>query len=346
MTLTRTTQRAFPSITVASRQRSSSLSSSASPELLHLSDLSTHTVDGYSSAKLPPPTEEHGTTAPVFEPGSPLYPGNHSQTSQLQPGNLTRQEAIGGYLEEADLPSEDSRGQQDAHPQSVGSDEESPVQHSSSVSAHGAKEEAVPSTPESAAPSSHVSHVHLPLSPRTTIHSLSPLISSPHIDSDPKPAPKELLPVRPRSSASSPDEGVGLSSPPEWCRNTERVGQQDPCTLYRTSERSVVSPTPQTTEAAGSLSLEKGCRFGGCYCINSFVELYSDVCVFPLKCCRCCCLINQAAVRSCSTSLRQKLTSLTPPWRAPTQVRSASLVYLQDTFCCLTEVKCEQSLFS
>lgn len=51
--------------------------------------------------------------------------------------------------------------------------------------------------------------------------------------------------------------------------------------------------------------------------------IYSDHPVLPLKRCRFCCLINRAAVRSCFTSLRLTLPSpLTPPWKAPTQVRS------------------------
>ncbi|XP_056868006.1 mucin-19 isoform X2 [Takifugu flavidus] len=256
VTLTRTPRRAFASITIASRRRSSSPSSSASPELLHLSELSTDAVDGDAAEKLPPTTEEHRETepTPAFEPGSLLSQGNQSQTSQLQPGTQTRQVAFGGQLEEADVPSKASSREPDTDTQSVGHGEESTVQYGC-VSARGAKEEAAPSPPESPAPSGHVSHVHLALSPRTSSHRLIPLIPSPHTDSDPAMRPEELLSVMRRSSASSPDEGVGLSSPLEWCRNTELMRQQGLLTLYRTGarlpsaiHREVVSP--QTTEAA------------------------------------------------------------------------------------------------
>lgn len=261
MTLTRTPRRAFTSITIASRRRSSSPSSSASPELLHLSELSTDAADANAAEKLPPTTEEHrkAEPTPAFEPGSLLSQEKQSQTSQLQPGTQTRQVAIGGQLEEADVPTEASSREPDTDTQSVGHGEESSVQYGC-VSARGATEEAAPSPPESPAPSGHVSHVYLTLSPITSSHSLIPVITSPHTDSDPAMRPKALLSVRHRSSATSPDEGVGLSSPPEWCRNTELLRQKGPCTLYRTGERlpsaihrEVVSP--QTTEAAGRLSL-------------------------------------------------------------------------------------------
>lgn len=260
VTLTGTPRRAFTSITIASRRRSSSPSSSASPELLHLSELSTHAVDGHAAEKLPPTTEEHSKPTPAFEPGSLLSRDKQSQTAQLQPGTQTRQVAIGGQLEDADIPTEAWSREPDTDTQPVGHGDESSVQYGC-VSAGGAKEEAAPPPPESPAPSGHVSHVHLSLSPRTSSPSLIPLITSPHTDSDPAMRPKALLSVRRRSSASSPDEGVGLSSPPEWCRNTELMGQQGPCTLYRTGarlpsaiQREVVSA--QTTEAAGRLSLD------------------------------------------------------------------------------------------
>lgn len=327
MTLTRTPRRAFTSITVASRRRSSSPSSSASPDLLHLSELSTDAVDD-AAEQLPPTTEEHRNTEPTaaFEPGSLLSQGTQSQTSQLQPGTQTRQVAIGGHLEEADVPTEASSRGADTDTQSVGHGEESSVPYGC-VSVCGAEEEAAPSPPESPAPSGHVSHAHLTLSPRTSSHSLIPLMPSLH----PAMWPEELLSDRRRSSPSSPDEGVGLSSPAEGCRSTQLMRQQGPCTLYRTGQR-LPSPlrrgvvSPQTTEAAGRLSPEnKGLSpisWGGGCCGNSVPHCLL-VFIFPLKRCRFCCLINRAAVRSCFTSLSLKLPSLlTPPWRAPTQVRS------------------------
>lgn len=276
MTLSRTPRRALTPVTVASRRPSSSPSSSASPELLHLSELSTDAAE-----KLPPTTQEHRKTepTPAFEPGGLLAQGNQSQTSQLQPGTQTRQVAIGGQVEEADVPTEAwSRGP-DTETQSVGHGEESSVQ-GGCVSAPGAKEVAAPPPPASPAPSGHVSHVHLTLLPTTCSHSLVPLTTPPHTDSDPATRPEELLSVRRLSSASSPDEGVGLCSPPEWCRNTELMRQLGGYTLYRTGERLASAirgevVAPQTPEAAGRLSLEneaRSCRppisWRGCCCGN------------------------------------------------------------------------------
>lgn len=319
MTLTRTNPQAFTSITIASRRRATSPSPSASPapELLHLSELSTDTVDGD-----PPTTEEQRTTteaAFVFELSSLLYQGNRSLNSQRNPGIQSRRDAAGGRLEEALLPPEDSGTQQDTLTLSV---------LPGCGSAREGEEAAAPSTPESPGRPGHVSHVHLTLSPKSTSHSLTPLVTSPSMDSGSALTPKELLPVRHRSSASSPDEGVGLASPPEWYRNTEPMRQQDTCTLYRTSDRlmaqsftasqrAVESPRPQTTEAPGRLCLEHGCR---CVCLflvgrllinvfNDKVMLrYSTDVVFLLKHPRSCGLINQKAARSCFTSLKEKLT--------------------------------------
>lgn len=278
MTLTRTHPRAFTSITIASRRRAASPSPSASPApgLLHLSELSTGTVGGD-----PPTTEEQRTTteaAFVFELSSLLYQGNQSLNSQPNPGIQSRRDATGGRLEEALLPPGDSGTQQGTLTRTCGH-EVLP----GCGSAREGEEAAAPSTPESPARSGHVSHVHLTLSPKSTSHSLTPLITSPPVDSGSALTPKELLPVRHRSSASSPDEGVGLASPPEWYRNTEPMRQraaerEDTCTPYRTSDglmaqsfpasqRAVESPRPQTTEAPGRLSLEHGCR---CVCLFVF----------------------------------------------------------------------------
>lgn len=331
VTLTRTNQPTFTSITIASRRRSTSPTPSASPapELLHLSELSTVEVDGKPPERLPPTTEEQKEAEPasVLEPSSLLYQSN----SQVNPGNQTRQGAIGGHLEEALLPSEDSGRQQDTQGQSCGHQEALPVQHGC-VPTLRAEEAAAPSVPESPAQSGHVSHVHLTLLPRTRSRSPSPLVTSPQISSGSAPTPKELVPVR-LGSATSPDEGVGLTSPPEWCRSTELMRRpaaerEDTCTLYRASEalrsqpfkdhRAAPSARPQTAQAPGT----NGCRFE-VVSVNSVVFSYPNDPLFLLKCCRFCCRINPAAVRTSFTSLKQKLTCLpTPPWRAPTQVCS------------------------
>lgn len=268
VSLTRTNPQPFTSVTMASRRRSTSPPPSASPapEPLHLSELSTDTVDGRSAERLPPTTEQQRNTveaASVSEPSRLLYRGSRSLNSQQNPGIQSRQDATGGHLEEALLLPEDSGTQQDTLTQTCGH-EALP----GCGSAHEAEEVVDPSAPEPPAPSGHVSHVRLSLSPKSTSHSLTPLVTSPPMSPGSALAPKEVLPVRLRSSASSPEEGVGLASPPEWYRNTEPLGQQAPeredtCSLNRSSDRLMsqsFTANHRATEAPGRLSLEQGCR--------------------------------------------------------------------------------------
>lgn len=252
VTLTRTNLRTFTSITIASRRRSTSPSPSASPapELLHLSELSTDTVAGNLF---------------VSEPSGLLDQGHRSLNSQRDRGIQSRQDAVGGQSEEAVLPPEDTLTQACGH-------EVLP----DCGSAHEGEAAAAPSSPGSPGRSSHVSHLHLTLSPKGSRRSLTPLITSPNMSSGLAPTPKEVLSVRLRSSASSPDEGVGLASPPEWDRTTEPMRRraperEDTCTLHRTSDRpmsqsstadhrAVEPPRPQSTQTPGRPSLEHGYR--------------------------------------------------------------------------------------
>lgn len=86
VTLPRTNPRSFTSITIASRRRSSS---SAPPELLRLSELSTDTVDGR-----PPPAAE---AAFLYEPSSLLHQGSpgiqstHQEAALLPPEDALTQ---------------------------------------------------------------------------------------------------------------------------------------------------------------------------------------------------------------------------------------------------------------
>lgn len=292
VTLPRTNPRALTSITIATRRRSTSPSPSTSPapplspgpEPLHLTELSTVAVDHpKANWQLSPTTdqEDETTTEPasVFEPSSNLYTRNQNLTSQAAAVQM-RQDAVGGQFEEPAPPSRDLGRQQDNNTQSFSRDDKLSVQDSSiSGVAHEAERATGSSTSESPARSGHVSHVHLTLSPKATNHSLATAVHSSHMDAVAGLPRKEFLALRHSlSAATSPDEGVGLSSPPEWYDNREPIRQRaseraDTSTLFKTavpqgrmtstssqsftpSHRAVVSQRPLTTESPGTLLIK------------------------------------------------------------------------------------------
>lgn len=213
----------------------------------------------------------------VFEPSSSLYTRNQNLMSQSAPGNQKRQDALGGQFEEPPPPSQ-GLGREDVNAkddnlQSFRRNDELSVQDSSvSGVGHEAEQATGSSTSESPARTGHVSHVHLTLSPKATDHSLAAAVHSSHADAVTGLPRKEFVPLRHSSSAaSSPDEGVGLSSPPEWYDNREPIrepgpGRADTSTLFKTavlqgrktstSHRVVVSPRPSTTETPGRLEMK------------------------------------------------------------------------------------------
>lgn len=120
----------------------------------------------------------------------------------------------------------------------------------------------ISSTSDPPGRTSHVSHVHLTFPPKATGRS-SPAVLSSH--STAALLPKDFVPLRQSSSAlSSPDEGVGLSSPPEWNEPREPIGPRperaDTSTQFRTSTtpqsfkppHRVALPRLLTTETPGS----------------------------------------------------------------------------------------------
>ncbi|XP_039993980.1 uncharacterized protein alms1 isoform X2 [Xiphias gladius] len=263
--LPRTTPRALTSITIATRRRSTSPSPSTSPvppispapEPLHLTELSTGAV-GHPEAHRPPTQNEEDKTtrepASVFEPGSSLYTRKQSLNSQLMSGNQKRKDAVGGQFEEPPPPSQgfnrEDKNIKDDNTQSFQRHELS-LEDSSVSGAHGVEKTIVSSTSESPTTTGHVSHVHLTLSPKATDHSLSAAVHSSDADAVTGLPRREFVPLRRSSSAAtSPDEGVGLGSPPEWFdtrqpkkqRGHERV---DISTLFKT-----VVPQGRTTPAS------------------------------------------------------------------------------------------------
>ncbi|XP_037652651.1 platelet binding protein GspB isoform X1 [Sebastes umbrosus] len=278
VTLPRTNLQALTSITIATRKRSTSPSPSTppasplspAPELLHLAELSTGAVQ-LPNRQLPPMEQEDEA---VFEPSSSLDTRNKNLTSP-SPGNQKRQNAVGGQFEEPPPPLQGlGRNDVNATEDNVEffrRDDELSVQDGSvSGVSHKAEQATGSSTSESPARTGHVSHVHLTLSPKATDHSLSTAALSSHSDAVTGLPRKEFVPLRPSSSAaSSPAEGVGLSSPPKWHDAREPKRQRVPerpetSTLFKTAvpqrrktstsaqsftprHRVVVSPRPFTT---------------------------------------------------------------------------------------------------
>ncbi|XP_033499268.2 ALMS1 centrosome and basal body associated protein isoform X1 [Epinephelus lanceolatus] len=273
VTLARTNPQALTSITIATRRRSTSPSPSTSPappispapELLHLAELSTGAPEQPKANRQLPSTideEDEATRDPasVFELSSSLNIGNQNLTSTR---SRRRQDAVGGQFEEPskDLGGEDVKAKED-NTQSVRRDGEVSV-HDSSVS--GAIHKAEQTTGSSPTRTGHVSHVHLTLSPKATD------VFPSHADAVTGLPRKEFVPLRHSFAATSPDEGVGLSSPPEWYDTREpirlrRPERADTSTLFKTTvprdrmiststqsftprHRVVVSPRPSTTEA-------------------------------------------------------------------------------------------------
>ncbi|XP_054470241.1 platelet binding protein GspB [Anoplopoma fimbria] len=280
VTLPRTNPHALTSITIATRKRSPSPSPSTSsapplspaPELLHLTELSTveHPKD---KSVLPPSMEEEEDEA-ARKPSLVSEPSNNL-TPLSAPGNQKRQDTVGGQLEGPPPPSL-GLCREDViagivNRQSSRQDDELSVQDSSvSGVSHEAEQATGSSTPEPAARTGHISRVLLTLSPKTTDHSSATVVQSSHVTHAVKELPhKEFVPLRHSSSAAtSPDEGVGLSSPPEWYDGREPVRQRVPeraetSTLFKTAVPQGrmtststqaftpchrVSPRPSTTE--------------------------------------------------------------------------------------------------
>ncbi|XP_042243925.1 mucin-5AC isoform X2 [Thunnus maccoyii] len=270
VTLPRTNAQALTSITIATRRRSTSPSSSASPvpplspapEPLHLNELSTETVEHPADRKFPPTLDEADKStrvpASVFEPSGSLYTRKQNLIPQSAPGNQRRQDAVGGQYEEPPpssqgLDREDVNVREDNTP-SFKQDDELSIQDSS-VSGVGAEQATVSPTVESQARTGHISHVHLTLSPKTTDHSVATAVSSSHANNAGPGLPrKEFVPLRHSSSATtSPDEGVGLCSPPEWYEireptGTRRPERADTSTLFKPveSHRRMTSTSTQS----------------------------------------------------------------------------------------------------
>ncbi|XP_040917064.1 platelet binding protein GspB [Toxotes jaculatrix] len=267
----RTNPRAVTSITIATRRRSASTSPSTSsaspispaPEPLHLAELSTGAIE-HLKANRPPTQNEEGEAsrepASVFEPSRSLYTRKQAvnfcqEGTKFLSGSQKRQDAVGGRFKEPPPPSQGLNREdvniKDDNSQSFLRDDELSIQDSSGSSAHGAEQTMGSRTSASPTRTGHVSHVHLTLSPKATDHSLATAVHPSRADAVAGLPRGEFVPLRHASSAaSSLDEGVGLSSPPEWYDTREPKRQRvreraDTSTLFK-----AVVPTGRTTSTS------------------------------------------------------------------------------------------------
>ncbi|XP_019961198.2 serine-rich adhesin for platelets [Paralichthys olivaceus] len=251
VTLPRTNPRALTSISIATCRRSTSPSPSTSPappispasEPLHPSELST-AVEHLKVNRPPPQNEEKTTREPTsgFEPSSRLYTWKQSRNSQLMSGNQKRQDAVGGQFEKPPSPlqvlNREDVNITDDNTQSFHRDDLF-TRDISASGVHGAERTTESSTSESPAVAAHVSRVHLTLSTKAADRSLASTERSSPADAATVLPRREFVLLRHSpSTASSPDEGVGLSSPPEWYetrgpREQRGLERADTSTLFK-----------------------------------------------------------------------------------------------------------------
>ena len=249
---------ALTSISIATCRRSTSPSPSTSPappispasEPLHPSEL--WTTEEHLKVSRPPTQNEEKTTT-----------RKQSLDSQLLSGNQTRQDAVGGQFENPPPPLQilNRKDQRD----------DLFIWDSSVPGAHGAERTTGSSPSESPATAAHVSHVHLTLSPKAADPSSASALSSGRAGAATETSRREFVLLRHSpSAASSPDEGVGLSSPPEWNETGEPRGRADTSAMFKSvvprrritsapkqaftpRPRPEVTKRPFTHEAAGLL---------------------------------------------------------------------------------------------
>ncbi|XP_041668480.1 uncharacterized protein alms1 [Cheilinus undulatus] len=213
VTLPRTNPLALTSITISTRRRSTSPSPSTSPapplspalEKLHLDELTTEAGEEENKANR-----------------------NQNLIPQSTSGFMKRQDTVGGQFEEAPFPlqelSEENLSNKE-NTQAFLRDQELSFQESSVSGVRQELEQtAGSSTSGPQARTGHVSHVHVTLSPKASDPRSASALHFGHTDAVSALPQKEFIPLRRSPSAvSSSDEGVGLSSPPEWYDNREPV---------------------------------------------------------------------------------------------------------------------------
>lgn len=176
----------------------------------------------------------------------------------------------------------------------------------------------------------HVSYAHITLSPKSAVgHSLAPAGQPRH-----------------SSSLLSPDEGLGLSSPPEWSEHREPMKERVQPSSSPTTQFQPMSdvpegrgsslfttfrpPTTVTSPRDATRARVRNSESPG-KSTNTHTQTHTHAQFSPMpdasSLCQflSCCLTNLTAVKNFSTSLRQKVAfSQTPRWRAATLVQPHS----------------------
>ncbi|KAM4542720.1 uncharacterized protein alms1 [Odontesthes bonariensis] len=237
-------------LTDATCRRSASASPSSVPPLspasepLHLTELSTGTVRPTVANTQPSSSLLDGEDrAPTREPPSVYEPSNSFHLSNGKE-EQKRQDTVGGQCEEPPPPLQGS-DKEDKTTETVSHHETSSVQtRSVSGVGPGPNQASGPSTVGSHAGTGHVSHVHVAQSPKSTS-----AVHSSHAEAVSQLPRKDFVPLRDSSSAaSSPDEGVGSSSPPEWHDTRWRAPERsNTSTLFKTAVPlgNMTAPTTQ-----------------------------------------------------------------------------------------------------
>ncbi|KAJ4939130.1 hypothetical protein JOQ06_028591 [Pogonophryne albipinna] len=197
-------------------------------------DTESSTASSIQVFREPDPLQKAATLPPPGVANKQLLPGLHTDLSysSLPLQNLLRPDLEAQInaiaAKEGGISQEDAK---EGNTQCVRQDEELSVQINPAPGVDQEHEHATgSSTSESLDRTGHVSHVRLTLSPKAKD------VRSSHTDAVVKLPQKEFVPLRPSSSAaSSPDEGVGLCSPPEWYDTQRGPKRADTSTLFKTS---------------------------------------------------------------------------------------------------------------
>lgn len=253
------------SITTATCRRPPSSSPSASsvpspssaPESLHLTELATET-------KEPHPRQVN----PAVGGGSSRESSSEfdSRSHVTSAGSQVGRDTAGQTEQPLPCPADVERGDVKVKGDNTlasKNDESSVPDTSDSGGCHAAEESESSVSSAAESPDRNVPVPHVRLTRQ------GPKVPDPSIPSTHPPAESSLLP-RPSdtrlthvsSAVSSPDEGVGLSSPPEW-NEAPRPERGDASTLFRsavplgrtTLQSSRSRPSPRTTNTAGAPSV-------------------------------------------------------------------------------------------
>lgn len=313
VTLSRKQFQTFTSITISTRRRSTwpSLSTSPAPPLspapypLHLAELSTGPGRAIITDQPVPPnlhkdeavavpqTTNGGEQPSVYEASRSFYNRDQSVKSQSALKNQRTQDALGGQHEEFP-PLKQGLDQTDV---TIRHDHTQPLSHWDELCDGPSSALGVDHKPGQAAGfgcnarPDYVSQLRLKLPPEVTDHtSTSTAHSTPPDVASGLPQQLFVIPREPASAASSPDEGVGSSSPPECCDSREPVGQRAPeqtdtFNLFQTAASTrCFTPQHKTEAATGSPTAEtSGQRLLESTYINSIMHVF-NICIFKNLC--------------------------------------------------------------